>query len=132
MWALVCIAHLWIRFCVTFPLKARRGLQRQNCSRQNSAQCWSLLDFRKIKFSTPCSVSLPGVQLCAVLALLDLRIFQFLTPRSVSLCRVRLRTVLACAESDSAQDNTTQSLTPRRLTLHGVEFFANISTKTNF
>ena len=98
MWALVCIAHLWIRFCVTFPLKARRGLQRQNCSRQNSAQCWSLLDFRKIKFSTPCSVSLPGVQLCAVLALLDLRIFQFLTPRSVSLRRVRLRTVLACAE----------------------------------
>ena len=45
MWALVCIAHLWIRFCFTFPLKARRALQRQNCSRQNSN----------------------GVQLCAVL-----------------------------------------------------------------
>ena len=38
MGALVCIAHLWVRFCFTFPLKARRGLQRQNCSRQNSAQ----------------------------------------------------------------------------------------------
>ena len=56
MWALVCIAHLWIDFCFTFPLKARRGLQIQN---------------------------VPGK-------------------------------------------------TPRRLTLRGVEFFANISLKTNF
>ena len=38
MWSRVCIAHLWIRFCFIFPLKARRGLQIQNCSRQNSAQ----------------------------------------------------------------------------------------------
>ena len=44
MLVLVCIVHLWIRFCFTFPLKARRGLQRQNGSRQNSAQAntaWS-------------------------------------------------------------------------------------------
>ena len=32
-----CTAHLWIRFYFTFPLKASRGLQRQNCSQQNSA-----------------------------------------------------------------------------------------------
>ena len=38
MLVLVCIVHLWIRFCFTFPLKARRGLNRQNCSRQNSVQ----------------------------------------------------------------------------------------------
>ena len=35
---LVCIVQLWIRFCFTFTLKARRGLNRQNCTRQNSAQ----------------------------------------------------------------------------------------------
>ena len=48
MWALVLIAHLWMHFCFTLPLKTGRGLQRQNCSQQNSAQCWSLLDFQKI------------------------------------------------------------------------------------
>ena len=51
MWALVCIAHLWIRFCFTFPLKARRGLQIQKFSRQNSAQGNTALSL------TPCSVS---------------------------------------------------------------------------
>ena len=39
MLVLVCIVNLWIRFCFTFPLKARRGLNRQNCSWKNSAQC---------------------------------------------------------------------------------------------
>ena len=51
MWALVCIAHLWIGFCFTFPLKARRGLQRQNCSGQNSAQANTALSL------TPYSVN---------------------------------------------------------------------------
>ena len=45
MLVLFCIVHLWIRFCFTFPLKTRRGLNRQNRSQQNSAQAntvWSL------------------------------------------------------------------------------------------
>ena len=57
MLVLVCIVQLWIRFCFTFPLNARRGLNRQNCPWQNSAQCLSLLDLQKIKMSTPRSVS---------------------------------------------------------------------------
>ena len=77
MLVLVCIVHLWINLCFTFPLKARRGLNRQNCSRQNSVQAntarsltlrsvslrrvrlrgVSLLDHQKIKLSTSRSVS---------------------------------------------------------------------------
>ena len=62
MLVLVCIVHLWIRFCFTFPLKARRGLQRQNCSQQNFAQANNTEHI-----PTPRSVSLPGVGLRAVL-----------------------------------------------------------------
>ena len=50
-----------------------------------------------------------------------------LTPR-------RLHTVeskLACAESDSTQFLPAQSLTAPSVSLHGVTYFANISTKTN-
>ena len=56
---LVCIVHLRIRFCFKFFLKARRGQNIQNCSRQNSTPAQSL---------TPHSVSLHGVRLRAVLA----------------------------------------------------------------
>ena len=59
MLVLVCIVHLRIRFCFKFPLKARRGQNIQNCSRQNSTPAQSL---------TPHSVSLHGVRLRAVLA----------------------------------------------------------------
>ena len=39
-------------FFFVFSFKARRGLQRKNCSRQNSAQCWSLLDLLKMNSLT--------------------------------------------------------------------------------
>ena len=39
-----------------FSIKAMRGLLRQNLYRQNSAQCWPLLDFRKCHLLTPRSV----------------------------------------------------------------------------
>ena len=114
MLVLVCIVHLWIRFCFTFPLKARRGLNRQNCSLQNSAQD------NTVQSRTPRSVSHFWIfgklncRLRAVLANLDSqKIFEFfqniiigtqipwkwryskiwknlLTPRSVSLRRVQL------------------------------------------
>ena len=37
MLVLVCIVHLLILFCFTFPLNFK-GLNRQNCSRHNYAQ----------------------------------------------------------------------------------------------
>ena len=61
MWPLVCIAHLWICFCFTFPLKARRGLQRQNCFQQSSAQA------NTARSPTLRSVGLREVRLCSVL-----------------------------------------------------------------
>ena len=61
MLVLVCKVHLWIRFCFTFPLKARRGLNRQNCSRQNCMQA------NTARSLTPRSVSLRRVGLRTVL-----------------------------------------------------------------
>ena len=52
MLVLVCVAHLWICFCFTFPSNAKRGLQRQIVCRQNSFLHYSILNFCKMSFSS--------------------------------------------------------------------------------
>ena len=101
--ALVCIAHLWIRFCFTFPLR-----QGEACKD------------KIVPGKTPRSVSnfwIFGKFYCRLLAILacvesdsvKCLPVQSPTPRSVSqfcICEhlnFRLRAVLAYAESDSAQ-----------------------------
>ena len=53
----VAIVHIYFIKKLIFSIKARRGLERQNCSRKNSAQCDTLLDFRTFQF--------PAVLYCA-------------------------------------------------------------------
>ena len=83
MWVLVCVAHLWICFSLNSLGKerpAKTNLMPANlravlaCGKSNSAQCWSLLDFRKINFLIPHIVS--KFFISAILI--------FLTPRSVN------------------------------------------------
>ena len=58
-----CVAKVHVYFYknLIYSLKARRGLQRQNCSQQNSGQA------NTARSRTLRSVSLRGVGLCAVL-----------------------------------------------------------------
>ena len=83
-----------------FSLKARRGLQRPNCSWQNSAQSWTLR----------------SITLCGVTSTVNFNCW---------LCAV-----LYCTESDSAQYHTAWSRTWSSITLGGVTFFANMLSET--
>ena len=58
----VVIVHIYIFLNLIFSFKARRGLHRQNCCRQNSAQC------QPARSQIPRSISLRRVRLRAVLA----------------------------------------------------------------
>ena len=143
MWVLVCLAHLLIHFCFTFPLMARRSLQRQNWCRQNSsyglshfwifgnviywlrrtvlalaesdfANCMPIFDFERfLKIFRKINKW--------ILNSLEVEMFESqkncLTPRRLTLRRVWLSSVLVCVESDSAQCLPAQSLTPQSVNL---------------
>ena len=93
---------------IFFFIKATRGLQRKNCCRQNSAQCWPTLDLCNFFEKSSCFSQI------------------FIKKESFTPCRVSLHGV------DSVQCQPTQSPTPRSVSLRGVTYFANISAKTNF
>ena len=91
----VAIVHKKFKFFLIFSLKASIGLQRQNCSRQNSVQCHTA------QSPTWRSITLRRGRLHAVLD-----IFEF-----SDIWISRLSALWYCAESDSAQCDTARSLT---------------------
>ena len=125
----VCEAHIWICFFYipfqdkerlaktkSMPAKLRKVLATFGFSEMSftdSAQCFSILDFRKnfenISKNLQIDPRFPGdwyvrkqnklFDSAQCLPILDIRKFIFLTLCSVSLRRVWLRAVLACAES---------------------------------
>ena len=91
----VAIVHIYFFLNLIFSFKARRGLQRQNFSLQNSAQCDTA------QSPTWRSITLRRGRLRAVLD-----IFEF-----SDIWISWLSALWYCAESDSAQCDTARSLT---------------------